>query len=805
MKRIGRQNGNGGNEVENMTLEELRILITAETSGLRKGLADVKRQMGEANRDVSRATSAISRTVKGLGATIAAIGLGSLFKDAAKDAISYEAAIGQINRLMGASAAEFQNWVNTTAKGYGLARSEATRYGATYANLISGFSKGTAEVTKRTEDLIKTSAIVASATGRSVDDVMERIRSGLLGETDAIEDLGINVNVALLQTTNAFKQFANGKSWEKLSFQAQQSIIYYAILEQAARKYGNELAQNTATRQAAFVAQLKDARLALGQAFLPIYNYVLPALTQFASALANVMSFIAGFIQALFGVTTDQTNKQTNAVASQTAAVGGLGKEYEKAGKKAQGAIASFDQVNVLNKGSGGSDASGAGAAGSNAGALGAGSLNTMATALADVSAAAQRLADKVKGLFSPVSNYFKDLKKDFDAFYTDIGPALKDIGDKLGKMKGPALGIAIETLKELADTLKGVVHNAFTILEGDIKVLDDLLNLNLKKAAEDAWAALRKMDWKAMYEGIQALTNPFGLLFNKIGEAVAKFLGFDGVVSKFSDRLKNVSFPAFLSGLSTVFNPLGTFVNKVIDSITQTDAFKKGLSILQTNVMDPLGKFFTNTFNVSLSSVGTAMNTVKTKASESWTAIKNSVATAYNSIKGLDFEGIKNGILGVWDDLKVRTSSVWSSIGSGIKASINVVIEAINKFIDKVNSIKIDVPKVDLPFGGSIGGGTIGVPKIPRIPALATGTNYIASEGLAYLHEGEAVVPKKYNPAAGGADNDMIVRLLTSIDQGIKSGMGVRVSFDKASLTQTVVGDMNDRSRRTGRPAYNA
>ena len=36
-------------------------------------------------------------------------------------------------------------------------------------------------------------------------------------------------------------------------------------------------------------------------------------------------------------------------------------------------------------------------------------------------------------------------------------------------------------------------------------------------------------------------------------------------------------------------------------------------------------------------------------------------------------------------------------------------------------------------------------------IPKLATGTNYVAGEGLAYLHVGEAVVPKKYNPAVGG------------------------------------------------------
>jgi hypothetical protein len=42
----------------------------------------------------------------------------------------------------------------------------------------------------------------------------------------------------------------------------------------------------------------------------------------------------------------------------------------------------------------------------------------------------------------------------------------------------------------------------------------------------------------------------------------------------------------------------------------------------------------------------------------------------------------------------------------------------------------------------------------IPKIPALEVGTNFVDKEGLAYLHQGEAVVPKKYNPAIGGSNS---------------------------------------------------
>ena len=36
-------------------------------------------------------------------------------------------------------------------------------------------------------------------------------------------------------------------------------------------------------------------------------------------------------------------------------------------------------------------------------------------------------------------------------------------------------------------------------------------------------------------------------------------------------------------------------------------------------------------------------------------------------------------------------------------------------------------------------------------IPTLDTGTNYVPKDTLAMIHQGEAVVPKKFNPYANG------------------------------------------------------
>jgi hypothetical protein len=47
-------------------------------------------------------------------------------------------------------------------------------------------------------------------------------------------------------------------------------------------------------------------------------------------------------------------------------------------------------------------------------------------------------------------------------------------------------------------------------------------------------------------------------------------------------------------------------------------------------------------------------------------------------------------------------------------------------------------------------------------LPKLSTGTNYIPADGAYYLHQGESVTPKVYNPAAGGvvADSELIAEI---------------------------------------------
>ena len=120
-------------------------------------------------------------------------------------------------------------------------------------------------------------------------------------------------------------------------------------------------------------------------------------------------------------------------------------------------------------------------------------------------------------------------------------------------------------------------------------------------------------------------------------------------------------------------------------------------------------------------------------------------------------FEGIKEGV-----------SNAFTEVANKLREGLNWVIakpfEGVNWVLNKIKDISIFDFK---PFNGLWGYDPI---KVPQIPALATGTNKIISEGIYHLHEGESVVPKKYNPAVNSGIYDKAnEKLINKMDTMIK------------------------------------
>lgn len=283
--------------------------------------------------------------------------------------------------------------------------------------------------------------------------------------------------MAMIESTEAFKKFANGQSWQQLDYQTQQQIRLMAILEQATAKYGNTLSNSVNGRISLFKSLMKDAALNLGNSMLPIINAIMPVLNSFAMVLKNVTAKLAEFIALMFnkkatvkdgvgGAVGDMGNAMkdaaggagdlADAVDDAGDSAGGLAdnlgdsaKNAKKAAKELLGLLG-FDEINILQKpkddDAGGSGGGGKGGKGKGGGGgpfkdiLPEVELTDMDNQFKSIF---DGLGDKLKGLF--------DLfKKGFDAAFRPEG--LERIKAALERIK--------KTLEEIATDPR--VVNAF-------------------------------------------------------------------------------------------------------------------------------------------------------------------------------------------------------------------------------------------------------------------------------------------------------------------------------------------------------
>lgn len=774
-----------------MTLERLQVVMEANTKKFNEEIKKVQNQVkamtDSVNKQVSKVKSAISSITKSVASLYALGKVGQCIKNSVQSAMQVEASLQQVARTMGESTQSFLKWAETSALSFNMAQSDVLKFGATYSNLVSSFLSDTNQITGATTELLKASSVIASATGRTMDDVMERIRSGLLGNTEAIEDLGVNVNVALLETTEAFKRLANGKSWNQLSFQTQQQIRLMAILEQTASKFGNEVFQNTNSSLQQLVAILKDVALNLGNAFLPIANVVIPLLSKMAMWLRTVTSYFATFMQTLFGYSPKANAGIGGTVNSTIGQVGNLGDSLDSAGtsadktkKKLQNLLGGFDELNTISfdtssdSGSSGTGGVGAGASGLDFGSLG--NWDGYDLGEPDTSGIV-RAAEKVKEVFRNIARFISENKAIILAI---IGGLVAGVATYLGVMAlGGTVGDVIAAFQLLpvfiAEACSGVIGSVVGLVTGIswpavaiAAVIAGIVAsfIYLWQTSDDFRQSLIE-GWNNLVSIITPLVQSVVAIFKTLGDMFWTFL--KPIVIIFADF--------FVTCIDNIVQVVMSFWNNVLAPFVQffADCVKKlvdGIAEIWASwkpTIEQIGNILIIIWNTTLKPF---INWLGGVFIDAFRNLGSYIKPILDDLKRA-FSGLVDFITGVltgnwrkaWQGIVDVFGGVFGGIVDIAKSPLNAVISLVNSAISSLNRISVSIPSWVPGFGGK----SFGI-SIPKIPMLARG-GMIGSPTLAMIGEAgynEAVVPLDRDAKAVS----MIAELLAEkMPQGASSG----------------------------------
>ena len=192
-------------------------------------------------------------------------------------------------------------------------------------------------------------------------------------------------------------------------------------------------------------------------------------------------------------------------------------------------------------------------------------------------------------------------------------------------------------------------------------------------------------------------------------------------------------------------------------------------------DIWNKIRDFFTNTWN-----------TLKDTATTIWNGLRDTVISA--------IETLRDKLKTIWESVRDTARSIWDGVSGVIKNAINGIIGMVNRFIDAFNRISIRVPSVDLPLVGTVGGFTIGVPQIPRIPTLHGGGIFNAPfgrrQGLALLEDGEHITPR------GGRGSSVTINM-RGMFEGAK--LNFRDREDMKLLAQEIYKILKSRDRSLG------
>lgn len=281
----------------------------ASVQSLDDGLADVTEGIDDATSASDKLGGALRGALAVVGAREIVRGLVAL-ADAASD---LEESSSKASVVFADSFGQVADFAEDAAVNIGLSEAAAFEAAGTFGNLFVAQGLAAEASAEMSTEIIQLGADLASFNNLEVDETLDKIRSGLVGEIEPLRQLGVSFNAAQVEA-KAFELGLADVSGE-IDDGAKIQARYQLILEQTATAQGDfaRTSGGLANQQRILSAELQNAAAQLGQALLPsaldfvelLREDMIPNMVELAEAALPLL--VEGFraLSPVLGATTD--------------------------------------------------------------------------------------------------------------------------------------------------------------------------------------------------------------------------------------------------------------------------------------------------------------------------------------------------------------------------------------------------------------------------------------------------------------------------------------------------------------------
>lgn len=827
-----------------MTIDELQVLITANTSELKKELASVRGDLGKLDKTatgigkrIPKSFGIMTTVASAFGNVIANVvtgafrSLGNSVSGAvkrldtlknyplvmqqlgytAKDANKSIQVLG--DRLLGLPTA-LDNIVSSTQQLAPLSPTlaSATERALAFNNALLAGGKG-AEGASRGMTQFTQMLATGKADMQSWKILMEVMPAQLDQLAKSLMGSGANASTlqqALMGGQVTMQEFADMAV--KLNKEGGNG---FSTFEEQARNATGGIGTSIANVKIAITRGLASIMDAIGQAniagFFNGISRAISAVIPYVVAFVRVMIMAVGWIRTLFGggksqakEMQDQVNETAGAVGDVAGGAGDVKEGLDGAtgsAKKLKNQLAGFDEMNVLTEDSGSGGGGGSGGAGA-----GGGGVPMEFDFGGDDTGGIDKVQEKLEGLLSVFERIGEAGKTVWNstpvqafagAVETSVGfliELFKQVGSSIWEnMVGtwdeiqPNVQLGINNVLDLWTLFWTQLDETIQTYGQDI--IDGVVGLfdSVWQDAIDPIAQQMSQVWAdATGSMLQAWKENGGEILDNMGQFVTN------IVELFQSIWDNVIDPIitpFLEKLSDVWD------NTIKDMVSEVQEFVLKLIklalIIFNNVIAPIAKWL-------LRKLAPAFEIVGSVVSDVFDSILSVIGEVVKSVFGI-LNGLMDFLTGVftgdwrkaWDGIKRIFSNIFDGIGAVAKFPLNVMIDLINGFIAGINKVKVPdwIP--------AVGGKSINIPKIPK---LAKG-GIIDEATLAVVGESgkEAVMPLENNTG-------WISQLAEQINKANGSDgqpMQITVKVGEDTLVRKIIDGIKDREYMTNEEVF--